>query len=71
MKQSRPVHPSEQWQCSLLAEKILWEEKKRTGLPSKVQVNASFKETVPENKGMSDEEIRFFTNKRAVNGWCW
>lgn len=31
--------------------------KKKTGLASKVQVNASFKETVPENKGMSDEEI--------------
>lgn len=74
-KQSRPVHAAKQWQCRLLVERILWEKRdwsslKDTGNDRMIFILQALEKQCQKTKGTSDEETRFFTNKRAVDGWC-
>ena len=48
-----------------------WSSLKGTGNDRMTLILQALEKQCQKTKGMSDEETRFFTNKRAVDGWCW
>lgn len=48
-----------------------WSSLKGTGNDRKTLILQALEKPCQKTKGMSDEETRLFTNKRAVDGWCW
>lgn len=48
-----------------------WCSLKGTGNDRMILILQALEKPCQKTKGMPVEEIRFFTNKRAVDGWCW